>query len=180
MVFPILLYLVTMAGPDTLSWVKRSNTTSSSSSYWAKVAVGKAPATPPLKEKPTKAQPVWPAALISNKSVALRPSKRIQALPLKQVIAHITIIGVMGARGIRTLPSGQIKVVFIDPAVASAAKASPAWIRALDLEVSLYERLFSLRVQGLSREEARLFEGAEAALEAQNGVKVYKLSLIHI
>ena len=34
MVFPILLYLVTIAGPDTLSWVKRSNTTSSSSSFF--------------------------------------------------------------------------------------------------------------------------------------------------
>ena len=78
--------------------------------------------------------------------MALRPSKTIQALPLKQVIAYITIIGVIGARGIRTLPSGRIKVVFTDPAVASAAKASPAWIRALDPKATLYERLFSLRV----------------------------------
>ena len=81
----------------------------------------------------------------------------------------------MGARGIRTLPSGRIEVVFTDPAAASAAKASPAWIRALDPEATLYERLFSLRVQGLSQEEVWLFQGAEAALGAQNGVKVHKV-----
>ena len=82
--------------------------------------------------------------------MALRPSKAIQTLPPKQVIAHITVMGVMGARGLRTLPSGRIKVIFTDPAVASAAKASLAWIRALDPTATLYERLFSLRVQGLS------------------------------
>lgn len=79
----------------------------------------------------------------------------------------------MGARGLRTLPSGRTEIVFIDEAVATAAKARPTWVKALDPQASVYERLFSVRVLGLQREDLVLFQDAKLAIKSENSIRVH-------
>jgi len=93
---------------------------------WATVAA--TPRTPPTTIKPAKPKTILepkPSALISMKSVALRPLQTIQSLPPKQVLAKITASGVVGAKGLRTLPSGRTEIVFASEELATAARASP-------------------------------------------------------
>ena len=69
-------------------------------------------------------------------------------------------------------------MVFTIIAATTAARITPTWIPALDSQATLFERIFSLRVQGLaSFEEAALFDRAEHALGAQNGTKIHKILL---
>jgi hypothetical protein len=64
-----------------------------------------AAASPAGSKKPaqiTKLPPRQPAALITQKSVAIQPSAGIRALEPKQAIAKLTALGVKGAKGLRT------------------------------------------------------------------------------
>ena len=109
------------------------------------------------------------------KSVALRPYATIQALPPKQVLAQITALGVIGAKGLRTLPSGRTEIVFTDEVAATAAKARPTWVKALDPQASLYERLFSVRVLSLQKDDLLLFQDAKHAIENENDIRVHDM-----
>ena len=90
-------------------------------------------------------------------------------------MAQLTALGVEGARALRTLPSGQVEVVFTTPEAAEAARATPTWVKALDPEASLYSKILSLRVQRANPREAEGFLGAEAAVGAENQVEIFKL-----
>jgi len=76
--------------------------------------------------------------------VALRSTVVLKALPPKQVVAQLTTLGVEGARALYTLPSSQVEVVFTTPEATKAARTTPTWVKALDLEASLYLKIFSL------------------------------------
>ena len=66
-------------------------------------------------------------------------------------------------------------MVFTTPEATEAARATPTWVKALDLEASLYSKIFSLWVQGANPREVEGFLGAEAAIGAENQVKIFKI-----
>jgi len=66
-------------------------------------------------------------------------------------------------------------VVFTTPEAAKAARATLLWVKALDLEASLYSKIFSLRVQGANPREIEGFLGAKEAIGAENQVKIFKI-----
>ena len=107
--------------------------------------------------------------------MALRSTVVLKALPPKQAVAQLTALGVEGARALRTLPSGRVEVVFTTTEAAEAARATPTWVKALDLEASLYSKIFSLRVQGANPREIEGFLGAKEAIGAENQVKIFKI-----
>jgi len=78
--------------------------------------------------------------------MALRPTTILKTLPPKQAVAQLTTLGVEGARALCTLPSGQVKVVFTTLKATKATRATPTWVKALDLEASFYLKIFSLWV----------------------------------
>ena len=100
--------------------------------------------------------------------MALRSTIALKALPPKQAVAQLIALGVEGTRALHTLPSSQVEVVFTTPEAAEAAHATPTWVKALDLEASLYLKIFSLRVQGVNLREVEGFLGTETAIEAEN------------
>jgi len=66
-------------------------------------------------------------------------------------------------------------VVFTTPEATEATHATPTWVKALDLEASLYSKIFSLRVQGVNPWEVEGFLGAKVAIRAKNQVKIFKI-----
>jgi hypothetical protein len=107
--------------------------------------------------------------------VAIQPSAGIRALEPKQAIAKLTALGVKGAKGLRTLQSGRVEVVFTSSDEAKKAKENPIWIKALDPEAKIYEKTVSLRVLRVNRYNLKGFKGNEEALGKENQTRIYKI-----
>ena len=93
----------------------------------------------------------------------------------KETLAKLVVLGVKEARGLRCLPSGRIDIVFDSADAADQARASSSWIKSLDPGSSLYEKVFSIRVNGVEKGELAGFQGAEQALGANNCVDIFKI-----
>lgn len=78
------------------------------------------------KPTPTPKKARQPVILVSQKSVAIQPPADFTPTELKETIAKLTALRIQGVKGLRTLPSGRVEVVFNSSEAAEKAKESPA------------------------------------------------------